>query len=119
MALGLLTVLTIAGTAVTYYATNDLTDSRTSKSRASAYDLAEAGLNDAVSILSNQLNSDGSVKSGGTSPITPTLLPLTTIQYADLGGSVTYSGTLDTSTYIWTITSTGQIKTAGTHSRRR
>ncbi len=110
MALGLLTVLTIAGTAVTYYATSNLTGSGTSKSRMSAYDLAEAGLNDAMAVLYNQLNPDGSVKVGGTSPTTTTLLPVTTVQYASQHGSVTYSGTLDTSTYIWTITATGKVK---------
>jgi len=110
MALGLLTVLAIAGTAVTYYSTSDLVGSKTAKSRASAYDLAEAGLNDAVATLTNQLNSDGSVKSGASSPITPTLLPSTTVQYAAINGSVTYSGTLNTSTYVWTITSTGKVK---------
>ena len=110
MALGLLTVLTIAGTAVAYYATGNLTSSATSKSRMSAYDLAEAGINDAKSVLYNQLNPDGSVKAGGTSPTTPTLLSQTTIQYPDVHGSVTYAGTLDTSSYVWTVTSTGKIK---------
>ena len=103
-------MLTIAGTAVAYYATGNLTSSATSKSRMSAYDLAEAGINDAKSVLYNQLNPDGSVKAGGTSPTTPTLLSQTTIQYPDVHGSVTYAGTLDTSTYVWTITSTGKVK---------
>ena len=84
----------------------------------SAYDLAEAGINDAKSVLYNQLNPDGSVKAGGTSPITPTLLPPTTIQYPDLHGSVTYSGTLDTSTYVWTITSTGKVKNGQSYQSR-
>ena len=92
MALGLLTVLTIAGTAVTYYATSNLTASTTNKARTTAFDLAEAGVNDAMAVLYNQLNTDGSIKSGGTSPLTTTLLPSTTIQYAGLHGSVTYSG---------------------------
>ena len=58
MALGLLTVLTISGTAVTYYATTNLTGSNTHKARGSAYDLAEAGINDAMAVLYNQLDSD-------------------------------------------------------------
>ncbi len=110
MALGLLTVLAIAGTAVAYYATSAFTSSATGKSRMSAYDLAEAGINDAKAVLYNQLNPDGSVKAGGTSPISPTLLSQTTIQYPDEHGSVTYQGTLDSTTYVWTITSTGKIK---------
>jgi hypothetical protein len=127
MALGLLTVLTISGTAVTYYATTNLTGSNTHKARASAYDLAEAGMNDAMAILFNQLNTDGSVKAGASKPTVATLLPSTTIQYAGLKGSVTYSGTLCTSTacvlpapyasctyatcpWLWVITSTGKVK---------
>ena len=110
MALGLLVVLTIAGTAITYYATSNLTASTMDRARASASDLAEAGLNDAMAVLYNQLNTDGSVKTGGTSPTTTTLLPSTTIQYSGLHGSVTYSGSLNTSTLVWTITSTGKIK---------
>ena len=118
MALGLLTVLTISGTAVTYYATTNLVDSGAHKARASAYDLAEAGINDAMAVLYNQLNTDGSVKSGGQSPTTATLLPSTTIQYSGLKGSVTYSGTLNTSTYVWTITSTGKIKSGQGYQAR-
>ncbi len=110
MALGLLTVLTISGTAATYYATTNLTDSSAHKARASAYDLAEAGINDAMAVLYNQLNTDGSIKSGGVSPLTTTLLPATTIQYSGLKGSVTYSGTINTTTSVWTITSTGKVK---------
>ncbi len=110
MALGLLTVLTIAGTAVTYYATSNLTAATTNKARTSAFDLAEAGINDAMAVLYNQLNTDGSIKSGGVSPLTTTLLPSTTIQYAGIHGSVTYSGTLNTTTSVWTITSTGKVK---------
>jgi Tfp pilus assembly protein PilX len=110
MALGLLTVLTISGTAVTYYATTNLTGSNTHKARASAYDLAEAGINDAMAKLYNQLNTDGSLKAGGTKPTVTTLLPSTTIQYSGLKGSVTYSGTLNTTTWLWTITSTGKVK---------
>ena len=118
MALGLLTVLTIAGTAVTYYATSNLTASTTNKARASAFDLAEAGVNDAMAVLYNQLNTDGSIKSGGVTPLTTTLLPSTTIQYAGLHGSVTYSGTLNTSTDVWTISSTGKIKNDNAYQSR-
>ena len=110
MALGLLTVLAISGTAIAYYATGSLTTSAVGKSRASAYDLAEAGLNDAIATMENQLNPDGSVKAGGTSPTSPNLLPPTTVQYPDEHGSVTYSGTLDTTSWVWTITSTGKVK---------
>ena len=110
MALGMLAVLTIVGTTLTYYATSDGTAATTGRARMSAFDLAEAGLSDALATMQNQLNSDGTVKSGAKSPIDPTLLPQTTVQYASQHGSVTYSGTLDTTEYVWTITSTGQVK---------
>ena len=119
MALGLLTVLTISGTAVTYYATANLTGSNTHRARASAYDLAEAGVNDAVAVLWNQLDPlTGIVKPGMTSPTTTTLLPSTTIQYAGLNGSVTYSGSLNTTTWVWTITSTGKVKNGPRYQAR-
>ncbi len=118
MALGLLTVLTISGTAVTYYATTNLTGSNTHKARSTAYDLAEAGINDALAVLYNQLNTDGSIKSGMVKPTTTTLLPSTTIQYAGLKGSVTYSGSLNTSTWVWTITSTGKVKNGQIYQSR-
>jgi len=111
MALGLITVLTISGTAVTYYATTNLTASGAHKAKASAYDLAEAGINDAVATLTNQLNSDGSVKTGAKKPTDTTLLSTpVTVNYAGLNGSVTYSGALNTTTWVWLITSTGKVK---------
>ena len=119
MALGLLTVLTISGTAVTYYATTNLTDSGTHKARASAYDLAEAGINDAVATIENQLDANGALKTPGSwkKPTDPTLLSTpVTVPYTSLNGSVTYSGQLSISgsNYIWRITSTGKVKNGNT-----
>ena len=120
MALGLLTVLTISGTAVTYYATTNLTDSSSHKARASAYDLAEAGINDAIATMSNQLDSNGALKTtAGTwkKPTDPTLLSTpVTVAYPSLNGSVTYSGALMISgtNYTWRITSTGKVKSGNT-----
>jgi hypothetical protein len=112
-ALGILVVLTIAGTAVTEYATRNFVASGSTKASSSAYGLAEAGVNDALSILANQLDNTGAIKTGGIDPRTSTLLPQTTVQYASLGGSVTYSGTINSS-YVWTITSTGSVKVGKT-----
>ncbi len=112
-ALGILVVLTIAGTAVTEYATRNFVASGSTKASGGAYGLAEAGINDALSILANQLDSTGAVKAGGIDPRTSTLLPQTTVNYASLGGSVTYSGTINSS-YVWTITSTGSVKVGRT-----
>ena len=109
MALGILVVLTVAGVSVTEYATRNFVASGSSKASSSSYGLAEAGINSAISILANQLDNTGAVKVGGIDPRTSTLLPQTTVSYPSLGGSVTYSGTIDSS-YVWTITSTGSVK---------
>ncbi len=118
MALGLLTVLTIMGTGVAYYATTNLTATSSHRAEASAYDLAEAGVNDALATLANQLNTDGSVKTGAKKPTDPSLLATpTTVNYAALKGSVTYSGTLDTTKWVWRIVSTGRVKSGLTYQR--
>jgi Tfp pilus assembly protein PilX len=113
MALMMTVVIGIAGTSVTYYATSNSTEAGTSKAKASARDLAEAGINYAVNYLYGQLDSIGAVKIGGVDPRDPTALPATTLQFAAVNGSVTYSGVLNTTTYIWTITSTGYVTSGG------
>src|SRR5262249_34037800 len=65
--------------------------------RSSSYSLAEAGVNEAMSVLSNPTNN----------ALTPTLLPSTTSTYSS--GSATWSGTLNNQTSTWTITSTGRV----------
>ena len=77
-----LTVLSIVTGSVAVYTTSNTRSAVTDRSRASAYHLAEAGLNDAISKLS-----------ASTNPTDTTQLPATTVSYPDLGGSVTYSGT--------------------------
>ena len=121
MALGLLTVLTISGTAVTYYASTNLTDSSAHKARASAYDLAEAGINDAIATMNNQLDpTSHMLKTPGSwkKPTDSTLFPnsaatATTVAYPNLNGSVSYWGQLvivPNISYTWVITSTGKVK---------
>ena len=122
LALGLLTVLTISGTAVTYYATTNLTDTGAHKAKASAYDLAEAGINDAIATLENQLDSAGALKTTtGTwkKPCDPTLLSTpVTVNYPTLNGKVTYSGVLNTTSWVWAITSTGSVKNGNQYQTR-
>ena len=73
------------------------TTSNGSQAQQNAYALAQAGLNDALAILNGQLASDGSVATGGTDPRSASLFSSArTVQYPNLGGSVTYSGTIDT-----------------------
>src|SRR5262249_59222236 len=106
-------VMTTAGTAAVTSAPQNFTASGSSKAEGSAYGLAEEGINDALSILANQLDSTGAIKAGATDPRSPSLLPSTTVTHADMNGSVTYSGTID-SNYVWTITSTGKVKSGKT-----
>ena len=115
MALGITVVLIIFVASMVSYVTGNLTASNTSKARVTAYSLAEAGINNAVSKLFSQLDSNGAVV--GIDPKTATLLPSTTLQFPDENGSATYSGTIDAN-YIWKITSTGAVK-VGTQTQSR
>jgi Tfp pilus assembly protein PilX len=113
MALGMLIVLGIVGGTITYYSTSNYHMAAQSTARTSAYQLAEAGINDAIAKLQAQLDSDGAIIAGGTDPRSSSLLATpTTVQYTSVNGSVTYSGTIDSS-YVWTITSKGQVTNAG------
>jgi Tfp pilus assembly protein PilX len=95
-AIGIMTVLTVSGTALTYYATSGARASAHSRGGQTAYTLAEAGINNALSVLSN-----------AGDPRVSTLLPSRTVTLE--GGTATYSGTIDAS-YVWTITSTGTVR---------
>jgi hypothetical protein len=95
MSLGVLVVLTIAGTTALYYTSANSRSAQYSKASESAYSLAEAGIAQSLSILNAALD-----------PRTGTLLPTTTVTYPE--GSYTYSGTLGAD-YIWTITSIGKV----------
>jgi Tfp pilus assembly protein PilX len=107
VALGITVVLIIFVASMVVYVTGGLSASNTSKARVSASDLAEAGVNAAISKLASQLDSSGAIV--GTDPRTATLLPSTTLSFASQNGSVTYSGTIDAS-YVWTIKATGSVK---------
>ena len=115
MAIAVLAFLSASTATALYVTTSSRSTANASSARQNAYALAQAGLNDALGILTGQLNTDGSLRTGATPPITATLfssMPLAsrTVSYPSLGGSVTYSGTLNTTTYVWTITSTGTVK---------
>jgi len=111
--LALLTLLVLGTltTSVAVYTTNDLHASYMDQSSVNAYQLAEAGLNDAVSRLE-----DPSVN-----PTTSTLLPSTTVAYSAYGGSVTYSGTAVSANdeVTWTITSKGTAGSSSNLTRKR
>ncbi len=94
MALGITVSLSIAGTSVAYYTVKNSHHSVRSKQRQSAEALAEAGLNNALSILrcSSADPNNAACANPPKFANDTTLLPSTTITLD--GGSATYSGTL-------------------------
>src|SRR5262249_15374545 len=93
--------------------------SQVSKASATAYDLAEAAMNDALSKAYNQLDTDGSVKPGMTDPRSASLFATpTTVSYPNVRGTATYSGTIDAS-YNWTITAVGKVVNSGQTQTRK
>jgi len=101
MAIGILGVLTISGTTLVYYSTTNARSAEFSQDNSSAYDLAEAGINEMAGILSNPENN----------ALNQYLLPSTTHTYD--GGTVQWSGTLAQSVAgasTWSLTSVGRVK---------
>jgi len=114
LALLTLVVLGTLGTSVAVYTTSHLHASYGDQSNANAYQLAEAGLNDAISVLNEAAQS---------TPPTITTLTMstpTTVQYPQYDGSATYSGTSTTvsNTIVWSLTSTGVAGNAQKLSKR-
>ncbi|MDQ3822978.1 MAG: hypothetical protein M3321_07035 [Actinomycetota bacterium] len=98
MALGIMFVLTISTTAAIYYTTTNSRSASRSKADQTAFALAEAGINNAMAVLANPSNN----------AMTTTLLPARTTAYD--GGSVTWSGTLDSNTATWALKATGAVR---------
>ena len=109
-ALGMLLVLGVASTTVVYYSSTNTRSASLSASETTAFQLAEAGIAEAMSVLSN---------THVNNPMSTTLLSERTSTYA--GGTVTWSGTLSQPTATWSLTSTGNVTNpsgAGTVHRR-
>jgi hypothetical protein len=87
-------MLAIAGTTAIGYSTTNARTSYRSSADQKAYALAEAGVNNAMAVLSLPENN----------ALDPYLLPTRTMTAE--GGTVTYSGVLDQSTATWRIIST-------------
>src|SRR5919205_3699206 len=85
LTLGISTVLAIVGTTAITYTTSGARTASRSTADQKAYALAEAGVNNALAVLSLPSNN----------ALDPYLLPGTTVEYD--GGSATYAGKLDTS----------------------
>jgi Tfp pilus assembly protein PilX len=138
MALLMMVVLTSVSTTAILYTTSNMHATGLSRASTSAFDVAEAGMNDSVAKMYGQLNSDGSVMVGGTSPLTSTLFPTcvgspaptpTKIVYANVGGeawicgdynaaatssTITVAGVLTTiAGYTWRLQSVGRVSSAG------
>jgi Tfp pilus assembly protein PilX len=111
IALGTMLVLAILLVGIISYTTANSRTAYLSNSRQQSYTLAQAGLNNAISVIRTS-----------STPMWSGLLPSTTTSYS--GGSVTWSGTLDDVTPgttcnmpndaaligCWTITSTGDVR---------
>jgi hypothetical protein len=101
MAVGILGMLTLTGTTLIYYSNTNARSAEYSTRNASAYDLAEGGINEMMAVLSNPENN----------ALNQYLLPQTTHTYST--GSVTWSGTLTqsvTGASTWAVSSTGKIR---------
>ena len=100
MAVGMLAVFSIVGTTTLVYTTSNSRSSAVSKERERAFSLAEAGLNNAMAVLSLPTNN----------ALDPDVLPSTELTASSAtyeGGTAKWYGTLDRANAMWTITSLG------------
>jgi Tfp pilus assembly protein PilX len=122
MAIGITTVLAIAGTAAMTYSTSSSTQSAQSRSRANTFSLAEAGINNSMAVLmlptNDALDPDTLPKCTtnetkyGTVGSIPTAQ--STWRHDSYGsGSVDWCGTLNRSQAQWFLTSIGLMKNPG------
>jgi hypothetical protein len=96
MAVCMIVVLGMLGVVVTSYTTAGQRTASRSSAGVSAYSLAEAGINNAMSVLAKQ-----------RSALDPNLLPPRSTAYDS--GSVTWSGVLDVLSATWKLTSVGTM----------
>jgi Tfp pilus assembly protein PilX len=100
MSVGMIAVLSIVGTTTLVYTTSNARSGVVSKENERAFSLAEAGLNNAMAVLSLPTNN----------ALDSTLLPsteATASSYTYEGGTAKWYGTLDRGAAMWTITSLG------------
>jgi hypothetical protein len=118
MALLVMTVLTIVtGTAI-YYTTQAQHGSQLSLSRDGAYRLAEAGINNAMSVLGDPPDPNTGIGNNALDPNvfcgipgkTYTSTNPCTIKDTYANGYVIWTGTLNAGTATWAITSTGYVR---------
>src|SRR5919109_2332946 len=128
MAVGMSAVLLIAGGTAIAYSTSDATEANQTRSRSSAFSLAEAGINNIMAILelptNNALDPDvlPACTTNGTKYSDPTANRTSTSTWLHStlgGGTVDYCGTLIRSSAIWYLTSIGQQPSANGHTVAR
>ena len=98
MSLSMLTVLGIVGATTVLYSTQNAGAASRSKQDGASYALAEAGVNNAAAALG----------APGVNLLNPNALPQTTTPYD--GGSVTWWGTLNEATGVWTLSAVGRTR---------
>ena len=122
MAIGITSVLGIAGATAVAYSTSGAQESQQSGARQNAFSLAEAGINDSMAVLNlptnNALDADTLNKCTsnetkyGTAGSNPTSISSWRHDsYAN--GTVDWCGTLNRSTAQWYLTSIGNMKNPG------
>jgi hypothetical protein len=119
MAIGIMAVLGIVGTTLFAYSTSATTESSQSQSRQSAFTLAEAGINNIMSILdlptNNALDPDVLPKcttnsTRYTDPSASRTSTSTWLHASISGGTVDYCGTLIRSQALWYVTAIGNTR---------
>ena len=96
MVIGISLVLGITGTTAMIYSTENVKSASSSKADERAFSLAEAGLNNAYATLYNTQD-----------PTMPGAVPVRSLAVEN--GTVTWWGTLDTTTNTWTLTGRGSL----------
>jgi len=100
MVMGIIVVLTIAGTTVMVYSTQNTRSVVRSKSDETSFSLSEAALNNAMAVLSNPTNN----------ALDPDTLPSTEATASSIAyenGTAKWYGVLDRAAAVWTITALG------------
>lgn len=109
MALGVLVVTSIMMVSIVTYSSSSSRASSSSKASQVAYALAEAGINNAMAVLS--LPSNNALDQCLLHPPTPTSCASNTpFTSAYEGGTVSWYGILNTNTEVWSLTAVGKVR---------
>ena len=100
MVIGMLAVLTIAGSTMMFYTTSNAKNVVRSKVDETSFSLSEAALNNAMSVLANPVNN-----SLDSDVLPSTEATASSIAYEN--GTAKWYGTLDRAAAVWTITALG------------